>query len=483
MTAIYKLFTAFFAMALMVLMQGCYKDKGNYSYTDADALTITASAPDAINVLLQDSLKIATNISSTGKDAAGYTYEWVLYQNIGAPLTRYTLGTEHDLAAKITYAPGVYVLNYFVTSKATGIIYKKSFAVTIISALNEGWLVVEEKNSACDIHMIAPNGTIFRNIFSGANDNEKLPAGTARVSVLQDRTNTQRIYVMSPSQAQQLYFANFSRLGYAASWFWENPGALQPQEYFINSSDERFVSKGQVYGINTITAGGKFGLPPAGNYNMAPYDIYSVSTGYIWYDNNGQRFYKQDGNYFNLITFGPPQPANAFDMNAVGKKLLFAGATAGTGVFNCLFKNNNNDSLFIFKLELAKNTPASSVDTLKTAPGLATATKMVMSRKLNYLYYASGNQVYLLDIPAKTARVIYTFPAGTEVRAMKLYYNSKLTTDPDNYNLIAIATNEGGNGKVYQFPLAATGDFAGNTYRNVYTGFGLINEITFKRAP
>lgn len=472
----------------MITAQGCYKDKGNYTYTNATVVTITASMPDTINVLLQDSLKIATTITSSKAGASSYSYEWVMYIGSGTALTRNNLSTQHDLAARITDAPGRYVLNYFVTDNQTGIIYKKAFVVNIASALNEGWLVVEEKNGACDMNMIGSSGTVFRNIYSGANNGAKLPAGTNRVAIVRDRLNVQKIYVMSPAAAEQLYFANFVKLNNFADWFYQAPAVAKPQEYFISGggsgSDERLVNNGEVYAINTNSAGTmKFGLPPVGTYDIAPFEIYSVLNGHVWFDKLTQRFYKQDVNYFNFSPFAAPGVTSAFNMNAINKKLLYAAATSGSSVFNCLFVNNTNDSVFNYRLEMAKSDPAAVVDTLGVIPGVLTANQFVMSRKLNFVYYTSGNQVYLLDIPARKARVIYTFATGTQVRAMKLYYNNKSSSDADNYNVINIATNEGGEGKVYQFALAPTGDFANNTYRTVYGGFGLINEITYKSAP
>jgi hypothetical protein len=95
-------------------------------------------------------------------------------------------------------------------------------------------------------------------------------------------------------------------------------------------------------------------------------------------------------------------------------------------------------------------------------------------------YYVYNNAIYKLDIQAKTATAIYTFSAGTEITAMKMYRNTKSSTDINNNNLIAVAIYENGGGKVYYFPLAATGNFVNNTYSKVFTGFNRINELTFK---
>ncbi|GGH56798.1 hypothetical protein HNQ91_000080 [Filimonas zeae] len=472
-------------LVLVVLAaQGCYKDEGNYTYAEAKTVKIAASIPDTVNILLQDTLKVVTQLTALNTDTSAFTYEWILYESV-TPLTRYYLGTDHNLTSKIVNAPGRYTLDYFITDGKTGIAYRKSFVINITSVLNEGWIVVEEASGACDMAIILPSGQVYHTVYSGANNGIKLPAGTQRVAVVRDRVGAQKIYVMSPNQGEQLYYANFQKLNSFSSWFYATPAVVKPQEYFImGGSSERLLNNGQLYSFSTNGPGvPKFGLPPVGTHDIAPYEMYSVRQGCVWYDNLGQRFYKQDESYYDFNDFPAPGSAAVFNPNKIGKKLLFTGATSGSDVYNCLFKNNEDDSLYIYKLELTKTDVGTAIDALGIQPELANAGSYVMSRKLNFLYYTYGNKVYLLDIPAHTSRVIYTFAPGTEIRAMKLYYNSKLTADPDNYNLIAIATNEGGAGKVYQFPLAATGAFAGDTYRNVYTGFGLIHEITFKRAP
>lgn len=64
------------------------------------------------------------------------------------------------------------------------------------------------------------------------------------------------------------------------------------------------------------------------------------------------------------------------------------------------------------------------------------------------------------------------------IRAMKMYCNLKVSSDPDNNKLIAVATHENDEGKVYYLLIAATGDLA--PYSRVFTGFNRINEIIWK---
>jgi hypothetical protein len=470
----------FFATA--IVLGSCYKDKGNYDYTDINNVVLK-TARDTFNVLLPDSLKVNLSIEQSMADAADLSFEWVLYPT-GTPLTRRTLDTTQNLKAKITELPGTYYLVVYAKDRKTGVEYQKQQYVSVLSAYSQGWLVVEENNGACDISMISPVDTVFRNIYSGANKGAKLPAGTSRIPEIRIYSTDQRVFILSPSDMIQVNYSDFVKLKDFTEFFWEAPAVVKPQEYFANSYDEMMLNNGKIYSrsLNAPSSSAiKLNLPPEGNYYMAPYEIYaSGSSGYIVYDTIGQKFQLLNTASGNLTSFGAQSGSLAFNMNNIGKKLLYTELNT-TSLCNAFFKNNNNDSLFVFVYNPA--TPGSLAQTRYdglNAPGLIDARLFVSSRLLTHLYYVYGNSIYKLDIPARTAAPIYTFPAGTEIRAMKMYRNLKTSTDPNNNRLIAVATHENGQGKVYYFPIAATGNFTNNTYSKVFTGFNKINEITFK---
>lgn len=471
-------------LLLAVVFTGCYKDKGNYKYNNLNKLTIEADVTGPVSVLLQDTLTINITLTETMPSTAGYEYEWVLYQNIAAPLTRWNLGTTKNLKVQITQTPGAYKLDYFVKDKATGVSVMKTFTVNIVGKFNEGWLVLDEESGECDLSMIAPNDAVFRNIYSAANRGAVLPGGSHRVTITRDRLGVQKVYVLSPNEFTQPYFVDFLKVSSFNDQFWGVPSIKKPQEYFIEgSSNEVMLNNGYPFGMTTLVpAPYKLGLQAPGTWDLEPYSIYSNTNGFVFYDKLAQRFYKF--NLADMVPFAAPPSSAVFNVNNVAKKMLFAGAGTGS-LYNCLFRNNNDDSVFAFTLNPSLTNPA--VDTAfipaANAPGLVTAKSFVSSKLLPHVYYVNGNKLYLLDIPARRARVVYTFPVGTEVASMKLHINLKTTADVYQNKQIAVAANEGSAGKVYLFTIEATGDFTGNTYRKLYSGFGKVNDIALKWAP
>src|SRR5688500_10175787 len=102
-----KIFSSCITLALICFLAvSCYKDKGNYTYTDNNKVTVVA--PDTVSLLLPDSLKINVTLDQTKPDAAGLKFEWVIYPVTAAPLTRRTLDTTQNLntALGVSEPPG-----------------------------------------------------------------------------------------------------------------------------------------------------------------------------------------------------------------------------------------------------------------------------------------------------------------------------------------------------------------------------------------
>jgi hypothetical protein len=475
MTRLYIFGLLFITTAILTV--SCYKDKGNYSYRDINQVVLKTDR-DVVNVLLPDSLKVTLTLEQTIPDPAGFSFEWVLYTASGVAQNRRTLDTTQNLNARIVEMPGSYYLMLYAKDRKTGVEFQKRLLVNVLTAYSEGWMVVEENNGACDLSMITPIDTIFRNIYSASNNGDKLPSGTNRIPDIKTFNNDQKVFIISPADMIQVNYSDFRKIVTFKEFFWKAPDP-KPQEYFANSFDEMMLNNGKIHcrSLNAPAGPNYLSLPAEGDHYFAPYEIYSTG-GYVVYDTISQQFFKLNTSTAVLTPFNNPPGSADFYMNKIGKKLIYT--EVNTGNFNAFFKNNNDDSLFAFEYDPMKTNPAIRRFNGLMAPHMTDARFFVSSRRFMHLYYAYDNMIYKLDITAQTAVPVYTFPAGAEIRAMKMYRNLKNSNHPDHNNLIAVATHENGEGKVYYFPIAATGNFVNNTYRKVFTGFNRINEITFK---
>ncbi|MBO9635777.1 MAG: hypothetical protein J7578_21915, partial [Chitinophagaceae bacterium] len=415
----------------------------------------------------------------------GLEYDWVMYPGSSAPY-RVQISDSSKVRFFMKEEPGMYDLDLFVKDKTTNVGFYKKFYVKVTSVFNQGWLVMDEKNGHNDISIIQPNNTVERAIYSKSNNGEYLPAGWGKVCVYNRRTE-QMIYFLSTNDGIQVNKANFVRSSRMKDWFFLDPGAIKPLDVFAQSTEEHFLTRDKAYGANlTVTPPYKYGFSTMGNYYLAPYQL-SINIGsFIFYDTIAQRFWFRpvgNGDYALANISLPANTPQPWNLNNIGKRLLYAGMGPSSN-FSAVFESNQRDSLFLLRGLLNGGSSVSQiVDTLPAGQLMQTASQYLASRSVQHIYFASDNKLYRWDLLAKTQTLVYTFPAGTEVRKMKWYYNNKSSTDPDNYNLMMVAAQEGAEGKVYMFPIALTGDITGGTYRNVFGGFGQIRDVTYKPAP
>jgi hypothetical protein len=257
----------FFSLAVItLLLNSCYKDKGNYIYSAINQITIKTSSSN-YNVVLPDSLKIDLELEQTMPDGAGVSFQWVMYPQTGAPLTRRTLDTTQNLRAKITEEPGSYLLDVFVKDRKTGIESQKRFNINVFSAYSEGWVVVEEKTGGCDLSMITPADVVFKDIYSKANKGQLLPGGTFRIPEIKTNRNIQSVYIMCPNDVVQVNFSDFLKIASFNDLFFQAPAPAVPQTYFMNGDDELMLNNGKphIRNLNAPAGLNKLNLPPDGD--------------------------------------------------------------------------------------------------------------------------------------------------------------------------------------------------------------------------
>lgn len=469
------------AVVIISTLGSCYKDLGNYKYHPINEVEIIADT-NSYTVSQQQVLKISVDLSESIPQSGSYSYEWVMYEDKQAPLTRRILDTTKDLDAIITEAPGSYVLDYFVKDNKTDVNFRKKFHVQVVSAFGQGWLMIEENGGSSDLSLIADKDHIFKNIYSGTNG-YKLPAGAEKITITDHYRFGQQIYILSPNDLLEVSYIDFIKVNNYSDFFY-NPPIPKPDLYYMNGTNVRFINGGKVYGYSTMVPPPfAFGLAidgPGGYYAM-PFQISSV-YGDFFYDSTSKAFYRMGSYDTELGGFPNYNPAtDAFDMNNVGKKMIYADHYTQY-LHNALFKNLDDDSLFIYTINAANSGFANAKYDVTQATDLLQADHYKMSQTLNYLYYAAGNKIYKLDIFAQTSTLLTTLPAGTSVADMELYYNASNSSDPDNNQVLAVAANNGNNGTVYMFRLAATGNFENDTYFEKYDGFGKLVCLTYKNA-
>src|SRR6187399_2763394 len=263
-----KVFRYIMVPALIVLtFYSCSKDLGNYDYNDANVITITTDMAnvdpavvinnDSLVVKQNDSLKINILISQT-KPSNDLAYEWMIIQSapsIGNP-SQYVVGNAMQLRTKILLSPNLYKLVVKVTDKTTGVSFYKFYSLNVDTSPwgGEGWIVLQDQAAqGCDISVITTRdgvvrGNIYSNVYSLANNGNKLPAGTNKVNVINYATalRIQKVSFFYPNGGLQVRSTDFADSSMHDSWFLVPPSSFNFQangqvnggqyEYIINNN-------------------------------------------------------------------------------------------------------------------------------------------------------------------------------------------------------------------------------------------------------
>jgi len=517
--------------AVGLLSAGCYKDKGNYNYTAVNTVGIkTTAATDSFIVASGDTLRINIDFTQTiPSPDSSLKYKWIIttpFNTIQPNPQHPNLGTQKNLATQILEIPNNYLVTVEITDQVSGVTFFKTFYVTVTPdalSMNEGWLVLEQFGNGSDVSYIPfPNaGTTLHGIYS-LNNAAFLPKDAFSITVVNTaRQNpNQEIHILSGTDMVQADYLKLVKVAGYEDLFYAVPTVRKPQTFSarLQTQSTLLLDNNNLYMcvFGTNLPVNKFVGPYTGgigntNLKINPHVFCNsgsktAASGYdswIVYDDLSQRFlfvYGGSTTINGIASFGlVPVGGAPFDMNNIGKQLLNIDNTVDgfmnefNSTFFALFKNNKNDSLFLYQVinkTGSNNLPtyqnnAIAVYSISSAPGLATAKNFTSSDYAYQVYYESGSDIYVLNAKSGIAHIVYSFPAGTQINIVKLFkpqYITAPTYAPGDCTVLAVATQESGQGKLYTFNLTSAGEVSGSTYSNVYSGFGNIKDLAFKKV-
>lgn len=471
-------------LILTLALGSCYKDKGDYSYHPINDITISTIA-DTFRVNKFDTLRITPSIAqSKGLDESHLKYEWSVYLNTvdlneSSHFNIAVLSTQRNLNLQVglnSESAGPYNLNYKVTDTVTGVSYFKHLILYVSSAMQNGWMLLERKTDHSDISFISTGDLVYHNVFSTANPTKTLSLSANSITsvnvpnggvgvltfVLDDKDG----WFMDKTSLQALRPYSQCFYGTVPS---NAPGGIT---WLYSESALYTINNGTVYSMNALYGANLFGAafqqPDAKGSVIAPFVAGGFGYGGIFFDQKNYRFLT-DGGTQALAAF-PEDGTMAFDPNNVHKQML----TMKPGIttyYQGLFKNLNNDSVFLYTIDSYGDPFAVSMQPVLNSPGVAASPDWQFSTTLKLMYYASGNQLYVYDLTANQSRVVYTFGNGENVTALQMRSGNLI---------VATYNGQPGGGSVYTLPLATTGEIQGGTYTNLFTGFEKIVYLTYK---
>ena len=233
----------------LLLLQGCFADKGNYEYHQVNEAVIGGSLFDTtVEAYLNETvLDISPEISFTlDKDASGnYEYEWVAVGQNFLRGQRFTLSRERNLHYKVALAAEEYILYYKVKDLDTDLVFSRSLKLNVRSAYSVGWVLAGENSDGIgqvDMLSYGAERKIFHNclIF-----NDGLGLSPAEIVWIDNDewTSEPRLYVGCPEGTYK-----FDRESFAGSPYTSLRAsfALEPEGKCVMSDSQKISDKRHV---------------------------------------------------------------------------------------------------------------------------------------------------------------------------------------------------------------------------------------------
>lgn len=182
-------------LALLV-MAGCYKDKGNYDYKTMYAIEIDGidenkkyelwfgepfTMPEPI-IRFTDSTQAHDDLS----------YQW--------KLDTFVVSTEKCLNVTFGIEPQGWndIFGAFIVKEErTGISYSQRFRVTLLSNFTNGWMWMTENQGKAELNMLASSKKFFQNVYTAVNNRELGPKAYGVVEHFDAGLNANGVLVMA----------------------------------------------------------------------------------------------------------------------------------------------------------------------------------------------------------------------------------------------------------------------------------------------
>jgi hypothetical protein len=403
-----------------------------------------------------------------------------------------------------------------------------SFDVNVISRISHGLVVLHGDGSGSDFDYIATPNTVeglegnvrIANVFQTLNGRKFRgnPLAIAQVGIDDgaQRLKVNRIYVSTDEEFLQLNARSFLLEHDASELFIQQPERLRINTISgkgLNGTQFYFINDGNLHRISGFQHMEDYSIPPAlppnsalgGNVKLSPFFVRTLpATGSLmsafpaFYDIIGKRFVTIAD--MSLITvalqpFAPQQPTALFDVNNIGKDILYAGRGLNRYGYAVFTGGANDYWLYVINFPAIASSLTASANIalekhdLSSLPEIQNAAFFDLEERGNVLFYATDRNMYAYSPPSTVTRINNDFPAGERITSMKLfkfegavYVNGVSMKFYDDLNgaLMYVATWDGSKGKLYEFRINVTNGNMEKTPLNVFEDFGRIIDMDMK---
>lgn len=470
-----------------LVLTSCVHDDTNENFIQLNEAAITGIADEYNNVYVDDFLKISPVISTTKNDLSQFSYFWITYDT-NTLYNADTLSHQKDLNVKIGMIPGKHTVVFKAVDNKTGIFYKKQFVINVVNEFTNGIMVLYEKNGSAELGFWSQErGKLISDIYGKLNEGGTIGQRPQRVyfnKYSDEKANEVLILCQDQKGGVFLDATTMQKTRDYKDFFFAAPDEIKPQAYYKANMREYLIDNGLAYDRATNSTipnpTVKPNLSVAGkNYEIAGNaDFGDPEVGHddypariILYDNKNMCFYsvyKIASAFMELIRGSENviyEPGGFFDPNNVGMTCLYANISArsatGAREYMGVFQTPQGKR-HLLRMGIGFWVENAEPDTyfkdmgndVITSEGIDAATTFACSPKVpGYMFYASGNALYLYNAINNAGQEVYKRPEGQIINHIEIdrshgyllvaYQDKEKQTGKAGFVMLEISTDGG----------------------------------------
>jgi len=478
-----KLLYTFYLSVVVLVLTSCFKDLGNYDFSESEVITITGIEDSYTCIQGVDSLSITPNVASNIA-GADFEYSYIMYetntqgyrptqdtiQNSGKDLVKYPVSRKS----------ATYSLVFIAKNRTTGVAGFAKSTLNVITKFNDGWYVIKDASDVTDLDLFDNTGKLLvQNVLLSINGRQLKGKAQAlnfvsNYNVYDNVTgrfmSTKTIFPVSDIDAKAVVLSTATIVkNYDEMFYDEITEPYAPGFFFGTMAGLWTINQGRAYSIFTFANNvGIFGAQSPidanySSYHLSRYSVNNMIYGPLCYDENSTSFF--------AVPYGGSQLAAAktattseMPASRCNNDLLYMGSR---GIMNSYFfavmQDRDNPAVkFISKVEGFTSSTGPTLkftnDTLSISDPAYNADIYTSNQSMDILYFVSDNHIYKRNVASKgaaNAQLGFNPPSGESVTFIKQYlkYSSYL---PDN--LLIIGTESAGRYKIRMFVVNTIGD-------------------------
>jgi hypothetical protein len=452
------------------VLSSCFKDKGNYVYTEHEEITVTGIAASYDKISLVDRITIDPVVTSN-KPGAEFVYWWGLYEtNVQGAIPKVdTLLRTKAIDYLVVQPAKGWVLVFGAKNIKTGYTKIVTSNINVVTQFTRGWYVAKTEAGKTDLDLyLTPTSAIpaskMENVFSMVNG-KKLNGKAHTLRFYHDYKaltgtsflNTRSLFVVTDEDASVVNIGTIKEIRDFNALFYNAPAVKKPDIVTNGAQAFYFINNGKLHSIYNMSANsGQFGVQQMVNEYNADYKLskffYTTSFGNpLFFDELTSTFYSAGGASLQLNSVNDAATTKMSAKNN-NKNLLYLGFKTSAAGF-AVFQDKTNQNLRILST-ITPNTSALVMinDTLAASEKLYAANiHTLLNGDENLMYFTVGNQVWSRNLSNRFEQLQYTVPGDETISFIR---HLKYTIASDlafNYNYVAVASKKGDSYNIRMF--------------------------------